>query len=717
MIRSLFFLAVTAPCLVVSLCPFSGKNQEMGYEMKNGWPQAQPGYADALNKVDFDCVRNDLKALFKVSQEKWPADYGNYGPLFVRLAWHNAGSYRTTDGRGGADGGRQRFEPERSWDDNTNLDKARSLLWPIKEKHGLGLSWGDLIILAGDTAIESMGGPVLGFCAGRIDDPDGYWSASLGPSAEQMELAPCEVNGKCERPLGSSTIGLIYLNPEGPMSQPIPKLSAVEVRDTFGRMAMNDSETVALIGGGHAFGKTHGACPAGPGSSPKEDPANPWPGKCGSGKGRDAFTSGFEGPWTTRPTKWDNEYFHNLQSNDWEKYIGPGGKWMWRVANGTHPTAPSPDGNGTQDIMMMTSDISLISDPTGEYQKLVALFAFDQSKFDNSFAHAWYKLTTRDMGPRSRCVGNNVPPVQDWQNPLPPVPTRLPSFWLVRKRIQAMMRQSSTQTTVQLVRLAYRCAATFRVTDYLGGCNGASIRQSPQKDWSVNAGLVAVQEKLQAIWGEFSNLSWADLIVLAGSIAVEHLAGVRVDFCGGRTDASDGTAADYYLKPRVTGHFSDTLLELRDSIAVMGLTNSEYVALTARPVDLDYWKRSGFGNNPFNAENISNSFFVALSSDQFEEHVIPTSGERVYQMSDVNSGRNFTILKSNMLIRLDPALASIAQDFAADRQVFLSTFVAAWTKLMNADMFDGPTGNLCNRRAVAQDEVVLPSSHPNVFRR
>jgi len=387
-------------------------------------------YAEAVSRLDLDAVKADIKELLTSSQEFWPADYGHYGPFFVRLAWHCAGSYRTSDGRGGCEGGHQRFEPERSWADNTNLDKARALLVPIKVKHGLGLSWGDLIILAGTTAIEAMGGPVLGFCAGRVDSVDGAESQELGPSPVQEQLYPCTVNGNCTKPLGSTTVGLIYLNPEGPMGQPIPEGSARNIRDAFGRMAMNDSETVSLIGGGHAFGKTHGACPAGAGPSPKEDPSNPWPGKCGTGRGKDAFTSGFEFKWTPEPTKWDNVYFKQLLNNQWEKYIGPGGHWQWRVKNAS---------GVLKEVGMLTSDVSLMHDPEGEYQKLVELFANDQAAFENAFAHSWYKLVTRDMGPVTRCVGKDVPPPQPFQYPLPPPPEKLADFGAVKTEIKKVV--------------------------------------------------------------------------------------------------------------------------------------------------------------------------------------------------------------------------------------------------------------------------------------
>uniref|UniRef100_A0A7S4SPD2 Plant heme peroxidase family profile domain-containing protein n=1 Tax=Alexandrium monilatum TaxID=311494 RepID=A0A7S4SPD2_9DINO len=358
-----------------------------------------PVYDEALRRLDLTAVMQDLEQLMTTSQDCWPADYGHYGPLFVRLAWHCSGSYRNTDGHGGCAGGRQRFEPERSWADNTNLDKARALLWPIKEKYGDGLSWGDLFTLAGTTAIYSMGGPVTEYCAGRLDSPDGTDSLDLGPSPQQERYAPCKVNGTCTKPLGSTTVGLIYLNPEGPVVEkpdgswapdPNPAGSARDIRDAFGRMGMNDSETVALIGGGHAFGKTHGACPLGAGPPPLEDPTNPWPGMCGSGKGKDTFTSGFEGPWSTRPTSWDNEFFRFLRSNTWEKHLGPGGHWQWRVAGAKGELAG---------IMRLTSDVALLHDD--KYAAIVEEYADNPQAFDEAFSAAWFKLTT-DGGMWSR---------------------------------------------------------------------------------------------------------------------------------------------------------------------------------------------------------------------------------------------------------------------------------------------------------------------------
>lgn len=371
-------LLASAPMTVAAVCP----------GMPFGTPVADRAeiphshqYDEALAALDVGAVEADLVDLMSNSQECWPADGGNYGPFFIRLAWHCSGSYRKTDGHGGCGGGRQRFEPERSWDDNTNLDKARALLWPIKEKYGDGLSWGDLFTFAGTTAIKTLGGPTKPFCFGRVDDGDGTKSLLLGPTPEQEAKVPCHEQGNCQKPLGTTTIGLIYLNPEGPMGKPDPAGSAHDVRDAFARMGMNDSQTVALIGGGHAFGKTHGACPDGPGLPPNKDVENPWPGACGTGKGADTFTSGFEGPWTTRPAQWDNEFFKVLMDNEWEKHVGPGGHWQWRTTDRHGPYSG---------VMRLTSDVSLLHDPA--YWEISKTFAEDQSKLDEAFAQAWDQL-------------------------------------------------------------------------------------------------------------------------------------------------------------------------------------------------------------------------------------------------------------------------------------------------------------------------------------
>eukprot|EP00928_Gymnodinium_smaydae_P048324 TRINITY_DN3229_c0_g1_i5.p1 TRINITY_DN3229_c0_g1~~TRINITY_DN3229_c0_g1_i5.p1 ORF type:complete len:432 (-),score=62.57 TRINITY_DN3229_c0_g1_i5:132-1427(-) len=355
---------------------------------------SREAYDSALGMLDIEAVKADLEKLFKDSKDCWPADFGNYAPFFIRLAWHCSGSYRETDGVGGCGGGRQRFEPERSWPDNTNLDKARALLSPLKAKYGDGLSWGDLFVAAGTTALRSMGTPIKQLCFGRVDDSDGTKSLALGPSKLQEKVAPCEINGRCKKPLGSTTIGLIYLNPEGPVLEkdgkptPDPALSAKDIRDSFGRMGHDDRATVALIGGGHAFGKTHGACPKGPGLPPNvaynSTPAGiPWQGECGTGKGNDTVTAGFEGPWTTNPLQWDNEYFKHLLEYKWEKHIGPGGHWQWRIVN-----AP-PHLSG---LMRLTSDMGLLHDE--EYLKIVKEFASDMDSFSNAFDGAWWNLTT-----------------------------------------------------------------------------------------------------------------------------------------------------------------------------------------------------------------------------------------------------------------------------------------------------------------------------------
>mmetsp|Transcript_6448 Transcript_6448/g.13247 ORF Transcript_6448/g.13247 Transcript_6448/m.13247 type:complete len:432 (-) Transcript_6448:93-1388(-) len=351
-------------------------------------------YNSALKALNIDALKADILALLTDSKECWPADFGNYGPFFIRLAWHCSGSYRRSDGKGGCGGGRQRFEPERSWPDNTNLDKARALLSPLKSKYGDALSWGDLFIAAGTTALRSMGAPIKQLCFGRVDDADGTESLALGPSAEQKKVAPCVINGQCKEPLGSTTVGLIYLNPEGPVMEqdgkpnPDPALSAKDIRDSFGRMGHDDRGTVALIGGGHSVGKTHGACPDGAGAAPADafnmtPQGIPWPGNCGTGSGDDAFTSGFEGPWTTKPLQWDNEFFNVLLENPWEKHIGPGGHWQWRINNATAPLVG---------LMRLTSDVALLHDE--KYLQIVKEFAGDMQAFNVAFDEAWFKLTT-----------------------------------------------------------------------------------------------------------------------------------------------------------------------------------------------------------------------------------------------------------------------------------------------------------------------------------
>eukprot|EP00092_Neocalanus_flemingeri_P007602 GFUD01008204.1.p1 GENE.GFUD01008204.1~~GFUD01008204.1.p1 ORF type:complete len:657 (+),score=134.32 GFUD01008204.1:264-2234(+) len=654
-----------------------------------------------MANVDYEDVMTDLKNLMTNSSDFWPADYGHYGPLFIRLAWHNAGSYRTSDGRGGADGARQRFEPERSWADNTNLDKARALLWPIKQKHGLGLSWGDLIVLSGNAAIESMGGPVFGFCGGRVDAADGSESVKLGPTLEQEMLMPCKVNGECEEPLGVSTIGLIYVNPEGHMGNPDPEGSAKDIRDVFGRMNLNDTETVALIGGGHAFGKAHGACPAGPGPSPVEDPTNSWPGLCQTGKGKDTYTSGFELPFTTRPTYWDNEYFHNLINLDWHVHKGPGNKNQWepRMSNGMdQPTAPSADGTHNQTIGLLTSDVALMWKDEA-YKSLVRQFADDMEALDHAFEHAWYKLTTRDMGPSTRCSNADAPPPQPFQYPLPDPPAQLADFDKVRQKIDNLLNIDDGEAIGMFTRLAWQCSSTFRSTDYLGGCNGARIRFSPQKDWSVNINIKNALELLEPIKDQTENLSWADLIVLAGNAALEKAGGEPLVFCGGRTDAPDGMGSEF-LFPKITGNSSESLVQLKDYISIMGLTQREFVALNGAGYavgdssDCDglYCRRNSFIGTSTVSSCLSNIFFVTLLSENWEEYTIPSTGKKMYKAA----GKDLLMLPTDLMIRFDPVLQAIAQDFAEDNNMFLSEVAAAWTKLSISDRFQGPTGNQCS---------------------
>lgn len=664
------------------------------------------------NQTDFDAVAADITALLTNSQSFWPADFGNYGPFFIRQAWHCAGSYRISDGLGGCDGGRQRFNPELSWADNTNLDKSKTLLAPIKEKYGNLLSWGDLIILAGNTAIASMGGPVLGFCAGRIDDFNGDASVLLGPTAEQAALDPCPINGNCTSPLGPTTVGLIYVNPEGPMGVPIPAGSAPQIRDTFARMGMNDNETVALIGGGHAFGKAHGACPLGAGPSPLEQPLNPWPGNCGSGNGLNTSTSGFEGSWTVSPTFWSNDFFHNLLNFQWINHTGPGGHQQWKP---TDPNAPN--------IFMLTSDISLIVDPI--YLSIVQYYASNLTAFNDAFSHAWYKLTSRDMGPVSRCLGKHVPPAQPFQNPLPPAlsPTQLADVNAVKNAIRLAMNSSSAALTADTVNglptyrgyfvdLAFQCAATFRSTDYLGGCNGARVLLPPQNVWPMNAGLSSVKSVLQSVMNQFpSGLSWADLIVLAGNTALEDASGgqISLPFCGGRTDALAGDQGSIFLTPWDDGNFQMTVAQIDQFANFLNMSAQELVLLSARIRSPNRLITNfGFSGSYPSALTLSTDYFTQLIGHLWKP---ATSAQGKTQYTNADEA-NVYLTVNDIQLKQEPNYRPYVEYYAAAPSAqFYQDFAAAWTKLMNADRFAGPGLNSCATSAVVTPTI--PPTNPS----
>lgn len=670
--------ALTAGDALAGKCPF-GYDAQAAIPGQDRTISTEQYASKNCEVINYEDVKKDLLFLMTDSKDFWPADFGHYGGLMIRLAWHCNGSYRTSDGRGGCDGARIRFNPERSWDDNTNLDKALDLLEPIKHKYGSSLSWGDLIVLAGDVAIESMGGPVLGFCGGRRDDVDGTNSIQLGPSPEQVAIAPCEINGQCKSPLGPTTIGLIYVNPEGPMGNPDPTLSVADIRDTFTRMGMNDRETVALIGGGHAFGKTHGACTTGPGPNPIQDPENPWPGTCGEGplkgKGNNTFTSGFEGAWTFTPTKWGNGYFRGLTGFSWEKFIGPGGHNQWR---------PVPDTNPP--VRMLTADIALLKDPS--YLAISKEFASNLTSLNDAFSHAWYKLMSRDMGPVARCRGNNIPPVQPFQNPLPASPATLPNFGAVRKAIKALLNSNSvglngdkvgygkTYNGALFINAAWQCASTFRLTDYSGGCNGAKIRFSPMKDWPVNAGVDKVIAALEPIKKSFPNLSTADLIVLAGEVALEDAGLDDVDFVGGRVDAADGSGVEH-LAPRT--YYKTALIAVRDNMKVAGLSKYDAVALAGRPRSPAQQKLLGFkGSYTNDPSKFSNLYFKLLLSEKWTK-----VSEKEYKAE----GKDIYMLDTDLALLEDPELKAVVSVYAANKYVFKQAFTAAWEKFMTADHF------------------------------
>ena len=677
-------------------------------------------YAEEFKKLDLDVLKKDIETLLTSSQDWWPADYGHYGPFMIRMAWHSAGTYRVADGRGGAAGGQQRFEPLNSWPDNANLDKARRLLWPIKQKYGRQISWADLMVLTGNVALESMGFKTFGFAGGREDD----WEADLvywGPETEFLADERYEGDRELDNPLAAVQMGLIYVNPEGPNGNPDPLAAAKDIRETFGRMAMNDEETVALIAGGHTFGKAHGAAsPADcvgpePAAAGIEEQGFGWTNKCGSGKGSDTITSGLEGAWSVNPVAWTTQYLDNLFAYEWVQTKSPGGAIQWIPADGQAanlvPDAHDPTKRHAP--IMFTTDLSLKFDPA--YREISKRFKENPKEFELAFAKAWFKLTHRDMGPRARYLGSEVPDEQlIWQDPVPPVDHELIDADDVAK-LKAEVLDSGL-TIPELVRTAWASASTFRGTDMRGGANGARVRLAPQKDWSVNdpAELDKVLKQLEKIQKRFNDaqsggkkVSLADVIVLGGAAAIEQAAmnggfKVKVPFTPGRTDASQAqTDVESFavLKPTADGfrnYFgegnyrspADMLVEKSD---LLTLNVPEMTVLVGGMRALNA-NAGGSAHGVFTGRpgTLSNDFFVNLL-DMSTEWSKSAGSEGVYEGRDRGTGDlKWTATPVDLIFGSNSELRAVAELYAAEdgRTKFVSDFVAAWTKVMNLDRFD-----------------------------
>jgi catalase-peroxidase len=677
-------------------------------------------YAEEFAKVDLDALKKDIEAAMTDSQDWWPADYGHYGPFFIRMAWHSAGTYRVADGRGGAGGGQQRLEPLNSWPDNANLDKARRLLWPIKQKYGRSVSWADLMILTGNVALESMGFKTYGFAGGRTDDwePDlVYW----GP--ESVWLADERYSGdrKLENPLAAVQMGLIYVNPEGPNGNPDPLLAAKDIRDTFGRMAMNDEETVALIAGGHTFGKAHGAkSPADctgpePAAADIEEQGLGWTSKCGKGNAEDSITSGLEGAWTGTPTAWSMAYLVNLFTYDWVKTKSPAGATQWIPADGAAstlvPDAHLPDKRHAP--IMFTTDLALKEDPA--YREISERFMKDPAAFELAFARAWFKLTHRDMGPRARYIGNQVPAeALIWQDPVPAVDHPLIDETDIRNLKDEIL--NSGLSNAELVRAAWASASSYRDTDMRGGANGARVRLAPQKDWAANspAELAKVLKTLEGIQARFNRahkggkqVSLADLIVLGGSAAVANAAkqagfDLPVSFTPGRGDATqEQTDVESFavLEPMADGfrnYYAAASMKspaeaLVDKASMLGLTVPEMTVLVGGMRALDAnTGGSAHGVLTKTPGQLNNAFFVNLL-DMSYQWSKSASEEGVYEGKDRASGKVvWTATPVDLVFGSNSELRAVAEVYAADdaKEKFVRDFEAAWTKVMNADRFD-----------------------------
>ena len=689
-------------------------------------PQSNPygedfDYAEAFAKLDLEAVKADLKAVMKTSQDWWPADWGHYGPLFIRMAWHSAGTYRTSDGRGGAGGGQMRFDPLNSWPDNANLDKARRLLWPIKQKYGRNISWADLMVLAGTVAMEDMGFKTFGFAGGRADD----WEPEIvnwGPENEMLGRDRHDAEGNLKEGLGATQMGLIYVNPEGPGGNPDPLASAKQIRQSFGRMAMNDEETVALIAGGHTFGKVHGAhkpeeCVGPePAAADIEEQGLGWKNKCGKGNAEDTVTSGLEGAWTQAPTQWTHLYLSNLFNHEWVQTRSPAGAIQWVAKDGAlDGTVPDAHVEGKRNApIMLTTDLALKKDPA--YREVSKRFLENPKEFEDAFARAWFKLTHRDMGPRARYIGNNVPDeMLIWQDPLPEAEGKPINDKDVQRLKQAIL--DSDLTVPELVRTAWASAASYRGTDMRGGANGARLRLEPQKSWAVDNPdeLSKVLSTLEEVRAEFNDglrggkqVSLADTIVIGGAAAVEKAARdagyeVEVPVAPGRVDATaEQTDAESFepLEPKADGFrnfygegkmLRSPAEELVERADLLTLTVPEMTVLVGGMRVLDA-NTGGAAHGVFTDKpgTLSNDFFVNLLS---MSTAWSKSGdaEGVYVGRDRASGdMKWTATPVDLIFGSNSELRAVAEVYAANdgKEKFVRDFVDAWVKVMRLDRFD-----------------------------
>ncbi len=692
-------------------------------------------YAEEFQKLDYDELKSDIEDVMTDSQEWWPADYGHYGPLFIRMAWHSAGTYRTSDGRGGASGGTQRFAPLNSWPDNVNLDKARRVLWPVKQKYGDQLSWADLIVLAGNVALESMGFETFGFGGGREDEFEPDEAVDWGPEDEWETADRFDEDDDLEHPLAATVMGLIYVNPEGPEGNPDPEWSAERIRESFGQMAMNDEETAALIAGGHTFGKVHGADDPDehvgpePEAAPIEQQGLGWESSHGSGRGADTITSGIEGPWNATPTMWDMSYLSNLLDHEWEPEKGPGGAWQWTTTDGElDGVAPgAEDSSEKEDVMMLTTDVALKKDP--DYREIIERFRENPMEFQEAFAKAWYKLIHRDMGPPTRLVGPEVPEEEMlWQDPIPDADYELIGEAEVDELKQELL--DSELSVSQLAKTAWAAASTYRDSDKRGGANGARIRLEPQRSWEVNEPdqLETVLSTLEEIQEEFNGsrsddvrVSLADLIVLGGNAAVEQAAAdagydVEVPFEPGRTDASqEQTDVESFeaLEPQADGfrnYLGDTGDDDRsveellvDKADLLDLTASEMTVLVGgmRALGANY-NDTDLGVFTDDLETLTNDFFVTLLDMDYEwesseeskdimEQEASSDAQEIYDLRDRETGEvEWTATRADLIFGSNARLRAIAEVYASDEneEKFVQDFVETWSKVMQLDRFD-----------------------------